>query len=134
MILRTSIVSYLSFCVSANFGALFSIEKEESFKEPKAYVFKLITISVIAFSYWFAKYVDPIDLQVASFKASWGTMYQNLDVKRENAMLNTFVFFIRRLAIVMALTEQVFPIKYGLITFIQLAQISYYFNVSPFAD
>jgi hypothetical protein len=60
--IRISVVSYLSFCVSANLGAIFSVETESVNKDPKAYVFRLICILIITGSYWFATYTDPIDL------------------------------------------------------------------------
>jgi len=118
MPLRTSIISFLSFCVSAKFGAIFSLRNEEEKIGGKEFVFRLLCILIITGSYWFVKYVEPLELQMTAFKTSFGTLYQNLKLKEEMTMFSTTFFFMRRMFFVLALSEEVFPIRHGFVTMV----------------
>lgn len=72
MFLRPVIVSYLAMCVSANYGSLWETGVEEkSFNFPvAAYLSAVITGCV-----GMAVYVEPMELEMSSTRAKFGTMY-----------------------------------------------------------
>lgn len=126
--IRSTIIAYVSLCVSAKYGSLFY---QESKDEPLNTPFALIVCAVIAATFHLAFYVEKEELDSEETTMRIGSAYQGLKTNNTACVFNTCFFFIRRLLFVMALQCRIFSVQYGGIMNLVVFNICWLADVRP---
>lgn len=131
IIVRYILMSFLSVCITANYGALF-------YKEKESFALNWFLVAyigiVITFSVWIAFFIENQELEEKSMRDWIGSAYQGVKTETNAAMLNTALFLTRRLLFVMALTSQNFSVQYGGIMNLVLFNASFLLSERPYAS
>lgn len=98
--IRSILIGYLAFCVTANFGAAFFQEPDG---EPPNYPVMVFLGANISMAFFLANYVEKQELDRSSTQSMFGSAYQGIKTRTVGTMAQVPLFLIRRLLYVMAL-------------------------------
>lgn len=91
-----------------------------------------VTVGICFAAYVFAMVASKEFLENQAVRNMIGTLYDNVKTNAGRAKLaNTSLFFARRIVLVLALIQDMFIVRFGLVVGLSLLQISYYLSVRP---
>jgi len=82
--IRSTIIAFLSLCVTANFGGMFN---SDSAGKPANYPMMIILSAVIGAGYFLATYVEVQELERETTRALIGSAYQGLRTRYKGTMM-----------------------------------------------
>jgi len=98
--IRSTIIAYLSLCVTANFGGMFN---SDSNSKKANYPVMIVLSLIIGAGYFLATYVEKQELDRDSTQALIGSAYQGVRTRYKGTMIQVPLFFVRRLLFVLAM-------------------------------
>jgi len=92
-------VTYLAFCVTANYGALLAIDNHEGIN----WYMTVYVAFIIYVVYTAMVYTEPIELEHSETRSIYGTIYQGISTYSWDTVYQAVAFFIRRVIWITAL-------------------------------
>jgi hypothetical protein len=127
--IRSVLITYLSLCVTANFGAAFY--KEPSGDPPNYPIICFLSL-VISTGFFLANFVEKQELDRSTTQELFGSAYQGIKTRTTSTMNQVPLFFIRRLMFVMALQCRIFSVNYGGIMYLVIFYLCFLLDKRPY--